>query len=120
MASMPEITLKDKLMIVPNILISIVAATLHLLSLPFSNIARANTLLKDFVFAVLRTHFALVSVATEQWMNPSTEHNYLEFAKQQGFQPDTEVLDSGVRAYWLGPRGSKKIILYCVSIQRHR
>ena len=115
MAPELEITLKDKLMVVPNLLISLIAAVIHLMTLPFSSQPRANTLLKDFVFAVLRTNFALVSVATEQWMNTTTESSYLEFAKKQEFQPDTEVLSSGLKLFWLGPKNATKLILYCQS-----
>ena len=108
-----KISVVDKLMVVPNLLISLAAATAHVVSLPFTGAPRANTLLKDFLFALLRTNFALTSVATEQWMNPPTEHNYLDFAKKQGFQPDTDVLRSGLKVFWLGPKTAKKVILYC-------
>lgn len=108
-----KITVVDKLMVVPNLLVSLAAAVAHVVSLPFTGAPRANTLLKDFLFAVLRTNFALTSVATEQWMNIPTEKNYLEFAKKQDFQPDTDVLSSGVKLHWLGPKTAQKVILYC-------
>lgn len=110
-----KITVTDKLMVVPNVLISLTAAVAHVVSLPFTGAPRANTLLKDFLFAFLRTNFALTSVASEQWMNPPTEKNYLDFAKKQGFQPDTDVLKSGLKLHWLGPKTAKKVILYCQS-----
>lgn len=103
----------DKLMMIPVLFISIAAALIRLITRPFSRSPKANTLLKDILFAGLRTHLSIVSPATEQWMNPTTESNYLQFAKRYGFQTDTEVLSSGLKLFWIGPKSVEKIILYC-------
>ena len=112
MASGPQITLVDKLMIVPITARAITAALIRLVTRPFVGGAKANTYFKDVAYAALRQNLSLVSPATEQWMNPSTEANYLEFAKKENFQPDTTVLGSGLKLHWLGPKSAEKIILY--------
>ncbi|KAK3686902.1 hypothetical protein LTR37_019344 [Vermiconidia calcicola] len=112
MASPPQVTLMDKLMFVPVAARAITSALIRLATRPFIGGAKANTYFKDVVFAALRTNLSLVSVGTEQWMNPQTESNYLDFTKKQGFQPDTDVLGSGLKVYWLGPKSAEKILLY--------
>ena len=111
MASVPEITLVDKLMIVPNVARSLTSLLVRLFTRPFSS-AKANPFLKDLIFAALRTNLSIVTPATEQWLNPSTESVYLEFAKKKDFQPDTAVLGSGLKCQWLGSKSAEKIILY--------
>ena len=112
MASSPEVTLTDKLMIVPIGARAIASALIRLITRPISGGAKANTYFKDVVFAALRTNLSLISVGTEQWINPSTESTYLDFAKKQGFQPDTDVLDSGLKVHWLGPKTAEKVLLF--------
>ena len=112
MASGPQITLVDKLMVIPLFVRVITSGLLRLVIRPFVGGAKANTYFKDVAFAALRTNLSLISPATEQWMNPSTESTYLEFAKKQNFQPDTTVLGSGLKLHWLGPKSAEKILLY--------
>ena len=110
--SSPQVTLTDKLMVVPVFVRALGSALARLITRPFVGGAKANTYLKDVVFALLRTNLSVISVGTEQWLNPSTESTYLDFAKKQGFQPDTDVLESGLKVHWLGPKNADKIILY--------
>lgn len=112
MATQPQITLVDKLMIVPVSARAIASALYRAVTRPLSGGPKANTYFKDVVFAALRTNLALSTPGLEQWMNPSTESTYLEFAKKQNFQPDTTVLESGLKLHWLGPKSAEKVILY--------
>lgn len=107
-----NITLADKLAIIPVLSRAIASALYRLMTRPFLSGPKANTVFKDAAFAALRTQLGLLSVPTEQWLNPSTESNYLSFAQKQGFQPDTTVLDSGLKLHWLGTKNAEKIILY--------
>lgn len=113
MASEMQITLGDKLMVLPNSARFIGAATSRLLLRPFTSGPKPNTLLKDAIFAGLRTQLSIVSVATEQWMNASTESGYLDLAKKQGFKPETDDLGDGLKLFWLGKRTAEKTVLYC-------
>lgn len=106
-----QVTTADKLMVVPILTRAIGSAILRLVTGPFSK-ARANTTFKDVVFAALRTNLSLMSPATEQFMIVPTEKAYLDFAKQNGFQPDTDVLASGLKVHWLGKKTAEKIFLY--------
>lgn len=111
MSSVPQVTLADKLMIVPHLTRVLASFTLRIFTRPFSS-AKANTVFKDLFFAALRTHVSIISPATEQWINPSTESGYLDLAKKRGFQPDTDILSSGLKCFWLGSKNAEKIILY--------
>lgn len=113
MASTPQITLVDKLMVIPNLSRSMLSAITRLVTRPVSSSPKANTLLKDVLFAGLRTNLSITSPATEQWLNRPTESNYLDFARKQAFQPDTDVLSNGLKLFWLGTKSAENIILYC-------
>ena len=112
MASRDDITLTDKLMLLPISARAIAAAIARLITHPFVGGPKANTYFKDVVFAALRVNLSLMSPATEQYMDPGTEATYLEFAKKQGFQPETTVLGSGLKLHWLGPKSAEKVLIY--------
>lgn len=75
--------------------------------------AKANSALKDIIFSALRTHMGGVNTAQEiLLMRQNTEDVYLEFAKKEGFQPDTDVLDSGMKVHWLGNKAADKVLVF--------
>lgn len=112
MSSEAQITLLDKLMIVPVLGRTISSALIRLITSPLSSGPKGKTYLKDVVYAALRTQLSNVSVATEQWMNPSSESTYKDFAKKAKIQPDITTLDSGLNLCWLGPKTAQKVLLY--------
>ncbi|EME87799.1 uncharacterized protein MYCFIDRAFT_129523 [Pseudocercospora fijiensis CIRAD86] len=112
-AQIPTPTLGEKLLIVP-LLFKVIGSTLfRFVSLPFVG-KRANRPFKDIAFAALRANLAGVNAAQEQWMNSaqSTDQTYLDIAQKAKFQPDTAVLESGLKLHWIGPKSADKIILY--------
>ena len=112
MAHLPQPGLIDKLMVLPNISRTIIAAVFRAINGPLLGGARANTLFKDIVFAALRKNLSITSAETEQWMNPSTDSGYLQLAKDKAFQPETTVLEGGLKLHWIGPKTAKKVLLY--------
>lgn len=112
MADIPQVTLMDKLLFIPVIGRTILAALTRSITGPLLGGPRANTYFKDVAFAALRTMLGNVSAATEQWTNPPTEAGYLELAKTKGFQPETTVLAEGLKLHWIGPKTAKKVLLY--------
>ncbi|KAM3415344.1 hypothetical protein BST61_g8873 [Cercospora zeina] len=105
-------SLWDKVLVVPLVARVLAAAAFRALTLPITKTAKANKTFKDIVFAALRANLANVSVAQEQWLNATTESSYLEFAQKANLQPDTDVLPSGLKLHWLGPKSTSKTILY--------
>ena len=73
---------------------------------------QANGVFKDFVYAAVRTLLTNISAGAEQWINGTTEAEYLALAKKHGFQPDTDVLGSGMKAHWIGNKTAEKVLLY--------
>lgn len=74
---------------------------------------KANFAFKDIIFAALRTHLQGLNTAQEiMLMSPTTEATYLEFAKKEGFQPDTDVLESGMKVHWLGNKSADKVLVF--------
>lgn len=99
-------------MVFPNVARTIVAAVFRAITGPLLGGARANTLFKDIVFAALRKNLSITSAETEQWMNPSTDSGYLQLAKDKSFQPETTILEGGLKLHWIGPKTAKKVLLY--------
>jgi hypothetical protein len=112
MASEPQITLLDKLMLAPVAARTISSALIRLVTSPLSSGPKGKTYFKDVVYAALRTQLSSISVATEQWLNAPTDSTYLDFTKSAKMQPDIETLDSGLKLCWLGPRSAQKVMLY--------
>lgn len=112
MSQVPQPGLADKLMLLPVLSRTVLAAVYRAITGPLLGGPRANTYFKDVVFAALRTNLAAISAETEQWMNPPTEAGYLQLAKDKGFQPETTVLDGGLKLHWIGPKTAKKVLLY--------
>lgn len=102
----------EKLLLLPHFGKVILSAVLSLCTSPFTGGAGANTLLKNVVFAALRTHFENISTSQEGYIKGTTEKVYLDVAKKAMFQPDTDVLASGMKVHWLGTKSADKIILY--------
>jgi len=97
---------------VPVLARVLTAAFFRAITSPLSSGPKANTYFKDVVFAALRANLSAVTVGTEQWINGTTESVYLDFAKKERFQPDSTVLDSGLKLHWLGTKTAEKILLY--------
>lgn len=107
-----QTTTADKLSLLPLIARDLASLFIRLISHPFVGGAKANDLFKDVVYAALRTNLTNISPGAEQWVNKSTEAEYLTFAKSKGFQPDTDVLGSGLKVHWLGRKTAEKVLLY--------
>lgn len=99
-------------MVIPNITLTIGSILTRLLKRPFISGAKAPDLFRDVIYAGLRTNLSIVSPATEQFMNATTESGYLDIAKKHNFQPDTDVLNNGLRLHWIGPKNATKVFLY--------
>lgn len=112
MASSAQVTTADKLQLIPVAAGSIASAILRLLTRPFVGGAKSNTFFKDVVFAALRTNLSYISPGGEQWMNSTTEAEYLTLAKSKSFQPDTDVLGSSLKVHWIGKKTASKVLLY--------
>lgn len=110
----PAASLLDKIFLISIIGKVLTAALYRALTLPITSTAKANRTLKDIVFSALRTQLGSLNVAQEQWLNAAstTDSTYLDFAKKANFQPDTDVLESGLKVHWLGPKSAAKTILY--------
>lgn len=112
MSAKIEITTVDKLSLLPLVARDLASLFYRLITRSFVGGAKANDLFKDVVYAAVRTNLTNISPGAEQWVNKSTETEYLTFAKSKGFQPDTDVLGSGLKVHWLGAKTAEKILLY--------
>jgi hypothetical protein len=108
-----DITLTEKLAVIPHLAIGLTNGFLRLASRPFTTSdGKPPTAYKDFVYAVLRHLLSNVNVKQEKWLSPPTETVYLNFARDKNFQPDTDVLPSGVKVHWIGNKSAEKVFLY--------
>lgn len=107
----PSPTLTDKLALLPNLTRALLSVLARILTRPLTTSQKANTYLKDVVFAGLRAYLGPLRPGTEQWLLPAREKDYFDLAKRKGFEPATSVV-AGVNVRWLGPKTSKKVLLY--------
>ena len=64
------------------------------------------------MFAMFRTQLGNLNLAQDRYMNGTTTPIYLQYAKDNGFTPETIMLPSGVQAHWFGSSSAKKLIVY--------
>ena len=107
-----DLSLVEKLAIGPNIIRVLLAAFTRALTGPLLGGPRASTYFKDVVYAAVRKHLALCTIRQEAWLSGTTEAQYLDWAKKQKFQPDTDVLGSHTKIHWLGPKAAEKVVIY--------
>ena len=108
-----DITLAEKLGVIPHLAIGLFHGSLRLATRTFgTSDGRPPTAYKDFIYATLRHLLSNVSVKQEKWLSPPTDTVYLNFARDKNFQPDIDVLPSGVKVHWVGNKSAEKVFLY--------
>jgi acetyl esterase/lipase len=107
-----NITLADKLAMIPHLAIGLSQGFLQLALRPFASDGRPPTAYKDFLYAAFRHLLSNLSITQEKWLAPPTETVYLNFARDKNFQPDTDVLPSGLKVHWVGNKSADKVFLY--------
>ena len=83
-----------------------------LVTYPIRSKPKAKSLFLDVVYTAVRTLLTNSTIASEKYLDPGTEANYLEFTKKANFQPDSLVLSDGTKAHWVGPRKADKTFVY--------
>lgn len=105
-------TVLDILLLIPHAFSIAYAVLYRLATRPFSSRPRASTLLKDLFFTAVRQHSGSVNVAQEALITISTEGGYKQYMKSQKLQPRIDVLQSGLRVLWYGPKDAQKTLLF--------
>ncbi|TKA70168.1 hypothetical protein B0A55_05822 [Friedmanniomyces simplex] len=112
MPSAPPLTTGEKLMLIPKAFFALGSLSYALLTRPLASSPRPVDFFRDAVFAAMRSFLSNISTAQEQASQSSTEAEYLAVSKYKHYAPDTDVLDSGLRVHWLGPKLSRSTILF--------
>jgi acetyl esterase/lipase len=107
-----DATAWDYLLLVPLVGRMFVAVIARLIIRPFSKRPKPRTLLKDVVFTVLRVFLGGVNVAQDALFTISTADGYASYAGKRKMTARETVLDSGLKAFWFGPKTSDKVILF--------
>lgn len=105
-------TLVEKLSLFPHVVVGLSVGTLQLATRAFANDVRPPTAYQDFVFAVGRHVLGKMTIPVEKWLAVPTETVYLKFAKDRSIEPDTTVLESGLKLHWIGDKAADKVVLY--------
>lgn len=90
----------------------VLSALQRSVSSPFKGSNGSNTYFKDVMFAMFRTQLGNLDLAADRYMNPLTTPNYLQYAKDHKFTPESITLPSGVQAHLFGSRSAKKLLVY--------
>lgn len=102
----------SKLGIASAVLKAVGSASGRLVTSPFKGSNGSNTYFKDVMFAMFRTQLGNLDLAQDRYMNVATTPTYLQFAKDNGFTPESITLPSGAQAHWFGSSSVKKVIVY--------
>lgn len=84
----------------------------RLITSPFKGANGASTYFKDVAFAALRTSLANLDLTAERFLNGTTTPNYLKYAKDHNFPPETITLPLGEQAHWFGSKTATKVLVY--------
>jgi len=107
-----NITLTEKLALFPHLAIGLSHGFLSLASRPFTSDGKPPTAYKDFLYTAFRYLLSNLTIKQEKWLSPPTETAYVNFARDKNFQPDTDVLSSGLKVHWIGNKSAEKVLLY--------
>ncbi|EOA87248.1 uncharacterized protein SETTUDRAFT_135885 [Exserohilum turcica Et28A] len=103
----------DKLFVTSVVLKAIAAALQRCVTSPFKGDNGSNTYFKDVVFAAMRAAMAANDLFHDRHLQGgSSTENYLKYASDHKFVPDTITLASGTQAHWLGSSTAKKVLVY--------
>ncbi|USP82048.1 uncharacterized protein yc1106_09322 [Curvularia clavata] len=103
----------SRLRIASAALKAIGAALQRSVTSPFKGENGANTYYKDIVFAAMRANLGSLDVAHDRYLNgASTTANYIQYAKEHKFVPNSITLPNGTQAHWLGTSDAAKTLVY--------
>lgn len=112
MASQPQATTFDKVMLVPHVARCMLAALFRLVTRPIDSSPKPTGLFKDVLFAALRANLSGITVSQEQLTNGRTDLLYNDFVAKKHQANYTDELPSGVKVHWMGSRMARYTILY--------
>jgi acetyl esterase/lipase len=64
------------------------------------------------MYSAIRALTADFSPLQHQYRAPSTDAAYESFCASKSLKPDSEILQDGTKAHWIGPRTAKKLIIH--------
>ncbi|KAK0254405.1 hypothetical protein LTR91_002756 [Friedmanniomyces endolithicus] len=112
MPAAPPPTMGETLSMIPKAFFALGSVSYALLTRPLASSPRPVDAFRDAVFAAMRSFLSGITTSQEQASQVSTEAQYLAVSKYKHYTPDTDVLDSGLRVHWLGPKLSRSTIVF--------
>ncbi|KFY05555.1 hypothetical protein V492_08452, partial [Pseudogymnoascus sp. VKM F-4246] len=110
LAQMP---LSEKLAFTPKLLSVVTQTILALIGAPFRNRSTTpSTIKRHVMYTAVRALVDTLTPLQNHYRAPPTDEIYAAYCKSHKLTPDSEILQDGTRAHWMGPRNAKKIILY--------
>jgi len=70
------------------------------------------TIKKHVMYSAIRALTGDFSPLQHQYRAPSTDAAYESFCAFKSIKPDSEILQDGTKAHWIGPRTAKKLIIH--------
>ncbi|KAI9835657.1 MAG: hypothetical protein M1837_003684 [Sclerophora amabilis] len=110
--SKPQLSLYEKLGIIPAIVLVLISMCVALVKSPFRGLNSPPTLYKYVVFHAVRRWLRQLSVRQQQYLEPSTTESYKGLAKEKGFEATCIELSDGTKGCWIGSPDAEKVILF--------
>jgi hypothetical protein len=79
---------------------------------PFKGSKGAPTYFRDVMYSMIRTQLRTLSIEQAQYLNKPTTEVYLDFAKQNKFEPVSVDLGNGAKGHWVGEKNAKVSLVF--------
>ncbi|KFZ02702.1 hypothetical protein V500_00013 [Pseudogymnoascus sp. VKM F-4518 (FW-2643)] len=112
-AALAQMSLTEKLAFTPKLLSVVTQTILALIGAPFRDRSTTpSTIKRHVMYTAVRALVDTLTPHQNQYRAPHTDDIYAAYCKIHKLTPESEILQDGTRAHWIGPRNAKKIILY--------
>lgn len=90
----------------------VLAGAKQAVTFPFRGQPKARGFARDVLFAGARVVTGDFTIPQNRYLSNSTDQECVNLTKKHGLPTDPVVLESGTKAYWLGPKNAEKVLLY--------
>jgi hypothetical protein len=111
-ATVADLSLFEKLDTIPAF-ITVLTSTLYaLLASPFRDGERTpKSLYRHVVLTGVRSLISRTTPRQQHYISSSTDDAYLAVCKKRGVRPNSEILEDGTRAHWIGNSNAEELVI---------
>jgi len=108
-ADAADLSILEKLDTIPAILTVLANTIAAIFTRPLRS--GPDSYYKYVALTTLRTFTRRTSVRQQHYLAETTDDGYIAACKKRGYTPNSEILEDGTRAHWIGDSKAEKLIL---------